>query len=85
MGDEVADAPRTIPRSILISVSVVSLIYLVMNVGILGVIPWREVVKSQHVASDLMLRVHGTWAAGLGDGDDYLDRAGLGVRGALGI
>jgi amino acid transporter len=65
MGDEVADAPRTIPRSILISVSVVSLIYLVMNVGILGVIPWRDVVKSQHVASDLMLRVHGSWAAGL--------------------
>ena len=36
-----------------------------MNIGILGVIPWREVVESQHVASDLMLRVHGSWAAGL--------------------
>ena len=65
LGDEVADAPRTIPRSILISVIVVALVYLVMNIGILGVIPWREVVKSQHVASDLMLRVHGRWAAGL--------------------
>jgi amino acid transporter len=65
MGDEVADAPRTIPRSILLSVIGVALIYLVMNVGILGVIPWREVVKSEHVASDLMSRVHGSWAAGL--------------------
>jgi amino acid transporter len=65
LGDEVADAPRNIPRSILISVMAVSVIYLVMNVGILGVIPWRDVVTSQHIASDLMLKVHGTWAAGL--------------------
>ena len=57
--------PRTIPRSILISVVVVGLVYLTMNIGILGVIPWREVVDSKHVASDLMLRVHGPWAAGL--------------------
>ena len=56
LGDEVADAPRTIPRSILISVVAVGLVYLAMNVGILGVLPWREVVESKHIASDLMLR-----------------------------
>ena len=56
LGDEVADPPRTLPRSILISTVVVGLIYLVMNVGILGVLPWREVVESKQVASDLMLR-----------------------------
>ncbi len=44
---------------------VVAILYLVMNVGILGVIPWREVVKSPHIASDLMLRTHGRWAAGV--------------------
>jgi amino acid transporter len=65
LGDEVADPARTIPRSILISVSVIALVYLTMNIGILGVIPWREVVTSTHVASDLMLRVHGPWAARL--------------------
>jgi len=65
LGDEVADASRTIPRSILISVTVIGLVYLTMNVGILGVVPWRDVVKSKHIASDLMLRVHGPWAAGL--------------------
>jgi amino acid transporter len=65
LGDEVADASRTIPRSILISVGVISLVYLAINVGILGVLPWREVVDSKHVASDLMLRAHGPWAAGL--------------------
>ncbi len=65
LGDEVADASRTIPRSIMISVIVVALLYLVMNIGIMGVLPWREVVRSSHVVSDLMLRVHGPRAAGL--------------------
>jgi amino acid transporter len=65
LGDEVADAPRTIPRSILISTIAVSLVYLIMNVGIIGVLPWREVIVSEHVASDLMLSVHGESAAGL--------------------
>jgi amino acid transporter len=63
LGDEVANAARTIPRSILISVVAVGVGYLIMNIGILGVLPWREVEASPHVASDLMLRVHGPWAA----------------------
>ena len=65
LGDEVADPARTIPRSIIISTVTVSLVYLVMNVGILGVLPWREVVESKHIASDLMLHVHGMNAGGL--------------------
>jgi amino acid transporter len=65
LGDEVDNPSRTMPRSILISVVAVGLIYLAMNVGILGVLPWREVVASKHIASDLMLRFHGPWAAGL--------------------
>jgi amino acid transporter len=65
LGDEVAEPARTIPRSIIISVITVGLVYLIMNIGILGVLPWREVVASKHVASDLVLRTHGAWAAGL--------------------
>jgi amino acid transporter len=65
LGDEVAEPARTIPRSILISVVVISLVYLTMNVSILGVLPWREVVRSQHVASDLMLHLYGSRAGGL--------------------
>jgi amino acid transporter len=63
LGDEVADAPRTIPRSILISVGLIAAVYLTMNVSILGVVPWREVVGSKHVASDMMLRLFGPSAA----------------------
>jgi amino acid transporter len=65
LGDEVADASRTIPRSILISVAVIGLLYLIMNVGILGALPLQKVVASKHIASDLMLQVYGPWAAGL--------------------
>ena len=65
LGDEVSNPSRTIPRSILISVAVVAVVYLMMNIGILGVLPWREVVSSKHIASDLMLRVHGPRAAAL--------------------
>lgn len=63
LGDEVSEPSKTIPRSILISVVAIALIYLTMNVSILGVLPWREVIKTQHVATDLMLRVYGARAA----------------------
>jgi amino acid transporter len=65
LGDEVADPPRTLPRAILISTVAISLVYLVMNLGIVGVLPWREVVESKRVASDLMLRTQGQRAAGV--------------------
>jgi amino acid transporter len=65
LGDEVADPTRTIPRSILISVIAIAAIYLTMNISILGVIPWRDVVASQHIASDLMSRIYGSRAADL--------------------
>ncbi len=59
LGDEVVDPARTIPRSIVISVFVVAIAYLAMNVSIVGVLPWREVIESKHVATDVMLRLHG--------------------------
>ncbi len=65
LGDEVADPSRTIPRSILISVVVVALAYFAMNLSIIGAIPWREVVRSEHIASDLILRFFGNVAARL--------------------
>ena len=85
LGDEVADPSRTIPRSILISVVTVGLIYLIMNIGILGVIPWREVVEFQ--ARGQRPDAAGPWPLGgrAGDRHDHLDGAGLGLcRACLG-
>jgi amino acid transporter len=44
VGGEVKDPGRTIPRSILISIAVVAVTYIVMNISVLGVIPWQELV-----------------------------------------
>jgi amino acid transporter len=63
LADEVATPDRTIPRSIMISVVLVVAMYLAMNLAILGVIPWRAVIESHHIASDLVLAVYGSWPA----------------------
>src|SRR5690606_2254573 len=44
-------------------VVVISLLYLTMNLGILGVVPLPEVIASKHIASDFMLLRHGEGAA----------------------
>lgn len=65
LGDEVEAPARTIPRSILVAIAGVAAIYLTMNLGVLGAIPWREAEKSTRVASDLMARLHGPRAAAI--------------------
>ncbi len=66
-GDEVLQPKKTIPRSILFSILAVAEIYLVMNISILGVLPWREAMHSQAIVADFMVQVYGraggTWIA----------------------
>jgi amino acid transporter len=63
LGDEVREPGKTIPRAVMISVAVVAVIYLTMNVAILGVIPWREAMASNNVAALFMERLYGRPAA----------------------
>jgi amino acid transporter len=42
MGGEVRDPQRTIPRAVLGSVAIVGSLYLLMNISVLGVLPWQE-------------------------------------------
>ncbi len=65
MGDEVENPSRTIPRSILISVSLVAVAYFLMHLSIMGVVPGPEARKSSYIASAFMERIHGPWAAHL--------------------
>jgi amino acid transporter len=71
IGDEVTEPGRVIPRSILISVLVVALIYIGINLSILGVVPWREFVpaaahpESDFIVSTFMERVYGSRVATL--------------------
>ena len=69
IGDEVKDPGRVIPRSILISIVAVALIYLAINLSIIGVIPWREFVpadahpESEFIVSTFMERLYGPGVA----------------------
>ena len=69
IGGEVKNPGRTIPRSILISIAAVAAIYLVMNISVLGVIPWQELVRDTNgdtrfaVVAVVMQRTFGLIAA----------------------
>jgi amino acid transporter len=60
---EVRRPEKVIPRSILISIGAVAALYLTMNVAIIGVVPWREAVRSTSIVSDLIRRLYGSTAA----------------------
>jgi amino acid transporter len=60
---EVRNPARVIPRSILISVLAVAVLYLTMNITIIGVVPWRDAVHSTSIVSDFMNRLLGIRAA----------------------
>jgi amino acid transporter len=69
IGDEVRDPGRVIPRSIIISVFAVALIYIAINLSIIGVVSWREFVpasanpQSDFIVSVFMERLYGTSVA----------------------
>jgi amino acid transporter len=71
IGDEVRDPGRTVPRSILISLTVIAAAYVAVSLSVIGVVPWRELVPAQecrisdYVASVFMERIHGRGAATL--------------------
>ncbi len=71
LGDEIEDPGKNIPRALLLSILLVAGLYLMMNVCIMAVVPWREMVtagqNSNHlyVVSLFMERIYGAWAARL--------------------
>ena len=71
LGDEVKDPARNIPRALLLSILLVACLYILMNLSILAVVPWREMVATGkansglYVVSVFMQRIYGTWAAKL--------------------
>src|SRR5437667_11469427 len=67
IGDEVRDPGKVIPRSILISIVGVALIYVAINFSIIGVVPWQEFVPATDppapVVSLLMEKIYGSKVA----------------------
>src|SRR5450755_756935 len=71
LGGEVKDPGRTIPRALLLSILLVGCLYVLMNISILGVVPWQEITYTGHsnrglyVVSIFMQKIYGNWAANL--------------------
>jgi amino acid transporter len=72
VGDEVVNPARTLPRSIVISVVLVAILYVGMQVGVLGALPWQQLIPAadgtlpplgQHVASAIVEQRFGAGAA----------------------
>lgn len=65
LGGEVRDPGRTIPRAVLYSILIVAALYLSMTLGVIGVIPWRDLLVTAHsqarnfVISAFMQRIYG--------------------------
>jgi amino acid transporter len=69
LGDEIKDPGQNIPRALLLSILFVAGLYMMMNICILAVVPWREMVQvgqnnnGLYVVSLFMQRIYGTAAA----------------------
>ncbi len=70
-GGEVENPTRNIPRAIIYSILAVAGLYIVMNISILGVLPWQEVSETagsdarKYIVSVFMQKIYGTWAGNL--------------------
>jgi basic amino acid/polyamine antiporter, APA family len=71
LGDEVKEPAKNIPRALLLSILAVACIYVVMNISILGVVPWRELTQpvasnsKLYVVSTFMQKIYGHRAGGV--------------------
>jgi amino acid transporter len=61
IGEEIKNPRRVIPRAIWVSIAVVALLYLGLNLSIIGVLPWREAQHSQAIVADFMQTIYGRW------------------------
>jgi len=71
LGGEIKNPGRNIPRAIIFSIILVSIMYIVMNLSIIGVLPWREITETagtdarKYVVSVFMQTIFGGWAGNL--------------------
>ncbi|GAC1464439.1 MAG: APC family permease [Ktedonobacteraceae bacterium] len=62
MGAEMRTPGRVIPWSIIISILGMMVLYLALNIGVMGVVPWQDVAKSSSIAS---LALETVWGKGV--------------------
>src|SRR4029079_9678537 len=62
-GGEVKDPGRTIPRSIIYSILAAAAISIVLNIRILGVLPWQKLAVTKKPIADFMEQIYSRRAA----------------------
>jgi APA family basic amino acid/polyamine antiporter len=71
LGGEIQNPGRNIPRAIIYSIIIVSIMYIVMNISIIGVLPWQMITETagtdarKYVVSVFMQTIFGSWAGNL--------------------
>jgi fructoselysine transporter len=63
LGSEIKDPGRIIPKSIYISIIGIAVLYIAMQLSVLGVIPWQEARNSSFIFSTFVERLYGHSAA----------------------
>ena len=63
LGGEIREPERVIPRSIFLSIFGIALLYLAMQLSVLGTIPWQEAKESSFIFSTFIERIYGGDAA----------------------
>jgi amino acid transporter len=70
LGEEVREPQKTIPRAVILSIIVVVLLYVSMNLAIIGVVPWQETLKegtlaNKNIAGAFMTKLYGDRVASI--------------------
>ncbi|MCX6198839.1 MAG: APC family permease [Bacteroidetes bacterium] len=63
LGGEITSPEKNIPRSIFISIAIIAVLYLLMQISVLGIIPWQEAKDSPFIVSLYFERIYGSVAA----------------------
>lgn len=63
LGGEIEEPEKNIPKSIFISILGITVLYLLMQIVVLGVIPWQEAKESEFIVSTFFERIYGITAA----------------------
>ena len=63
LGSELKEPEKNIPKSIFISISGIAILYLAMQLSVLGVVPWREAMSSHFIVSTFVEKIYGSNAA----------------------
>ncbi len=59
LGDEIKVPRRTIPWTVIASIALIAILYLAMNLSILGTIPWQQGQYSKAIVADYMQSLYG--------------------------